>query len=148
MIIRQALPADIPQMHKVRVAVRENILSDPTKITIKDYEDFLIHRGKGWVCEINNMIVGFAIVSVTDNNVWALFIDPAFERKGIGKALHDEMISWYFSQTDKTIWLGTAPDTRAEIFYRRAGWKQTGIRTNGEIKFEMTKEIWQSVHPS
>ena len=82
----------------------------------------MFRRGKGWVCETDNKIIGFAIVSVLDNNVWALFLDPQFEGKGIGKKLHDEMMDWYFSQTDAGIWLSTAPGTRAEIFYRRAGW--------------------------
>jgi len=57
--------------------------------------------------------------------------------------LHDDMLDWYFSQTDSTIWLGTAPNTRAENFYRKAGWKEAGIHGKGEIKFEMTAATWK-----
>ena len=89
------------------------------------------------------IIVGFAIVSVVDHNVWALFIQPSHDKKGIGKKLHDEMMNWYFSQTSDTIWLGTAPHTRAEGFYRSAGWKETGMHGKGEIKFEMTAVDWR-----
>jgi len=102
----------------------------------------MFHRGKGWVCEAENNIVGFAIIDLLENNVWALFIQPGYEGKGIGKRLHDEMLDWYFTRTDQTIWLGTAPKTRAEKFYDKAGWKKIGIRANGEIKFEMTKRNW------
>jgi GNAT superfamily N-acetyltransferase len=49
-----------------------------------------------------NRLVGFAIADLVDNNIWALFIHPGFEKLGIGKKLHDEMVNWYFSQTDKT----------------------------------------------
>ena len=51
------------------------------------------------------------------------------------------MLDWYFTQTKEIVWLGTAPHTRAESFYRKCGWKETG--THGkEIKFEMCYEDW------
>jgi GNAT superfamily N-acetyltransferase len=145
MILREAKTGDISQIQTVRNAVKENRLSDPALLPDKDVEEYIHNRGKGWVCEIDNTIVGFAIVSVIDHNVWALFIQPGHDKKGIGKKLHDEMMKWYFSQTTTTIWLGTAPDTRAEKFYRRAGWKETGTHGKGEIKFEMTAEDWQKI---
>ncbi len=137
MNFREAEIKDIEQMHKVRVAVKENALSKPDLITHLDYKEFITHRGKGWVCEENGVIVGFAIADLKENNVWALFVDPAHEKKGIGKKLHDLMLGWYFSQTQATIWLGTAPNTRAEKFYRLQGWTETGTHGKGEIKFEM-----------
>lgn len=144
MTFREASTTDIAQMHTVRIAVKENPLPDPGLITPAGYEDFLTRRGKGWVCEIDGRIVGFAIIDLMEHNIWALFIQPRFEGKGIGKKLHDKMMDWYFSQTNETVWLGTAPGTRAEVFYRKAGWKQTGIRPNGEIRFEMTAGEWKN----
>jgi len=145
MKIRVAEIKDIPEIQVVRNLVTENRLSDPALVPDSDVEDYINRRGKGWVCEINGGIVGFAIADLVDNNIWALFIHPDFERLGIGKKLHDEMLNWYFSRTDKTLWLGTAPKTRAEMFYRKAGWKEVGIHGKGEIKFEMTKEDWNSL---
>ncbi|MBL7744021.1 MAG: GNAT family N-acetyltransferase [Chitinophagaceae bacterium] len=142
MIFREATIADIPQIQVVRNAVKENMLSDPALVPDSDVEDYIIRRGKGWVCEVNDVIVAFAIVSVTDNNVWALFVQPGFDKMGIGKRLHDDMMDWYFSQTEKTIWLSTSPGTRAETFYRKAGWKETGLYGKGEIKFEMHAADW------
>lgn len=142
MTFREAGTADITGMHVVRVAVLENRLSNPALITPADYEEFISRRGKGWVCEADNKIIGFAIADTLDNNVWALFIQPGYEGKGIGRKLHDMMIGWYFSQTVKTIWLGTAPGTRAEQFYRKAGWKESGMHGK-EIKFEMTIDDWK-----
>ena len=139
---REAGIADITGMHVVRVAVLENRLSNPNLITPQDYEEFITRRGKGWICEVNGEIVGFAIVDTVDKNVWALFIDPAWEGKGIGKKLHDIMIDWYFDQINDTIWLGTAPGTRAEQFYRKAGWKEAGMHGK-EVKFEMSADDWR-----
>ena len=145
MDIRVAEIKDIPQIQVVRNLVKENRLSDPALVPDSDVEDYMTRRGRGWVCEINGQVVGFAIADLVDNNIWALFIHPDFEKLGIGKKLHDEMMNWYFSQTDKTVWLGTSPKTRAELFYRKAGWKETGMHGKGEIKFEMTKDEWRSL---
>ena len=144
MIIREAQLGDIQQIQLVRNAVKENMLSDPALVPDKDVVDYITRRGKGWVSEIDAVITGFSIVSVMDNNVWALFMDPNYEAKGVGKKLHNVMLDWYFSQTEKTIWLSTSPGTRAEAFYRKAGWKEAGLYGKGEIKFEMTYLDWKN----
>lgn len=143
MLIRPAQIDDVKQIQIVRNAVTENTLSDPNLVTDEDCINFITVRGKGWVCEIDHQIVGFAIVDLKDNNVWALFINPRFERKGIGQLLHNEMLDWYFSQTKKTIWLGTAFNTRAEGFYSKAGWTVIGRHGADETKFEMEYTTWQ-----
>jgi len=63
---------------------------------------------------------------------------------GIGKQLHQVMLNWYFSQTRKTVWLSTAPKSRAERFYKIAGWKVAGIHGKGETKFEMSFNDWET----
>jgi GNAT superfamily N-acetyltransferase len=141
-IIREATIADIKQMQIVRNSVTENTLSDPNLVTDKDCEEYITTRGKGWVYEIEGRLVGFAIVDLKENSIWALFVDPNFEHKGIGRKLHTAMMNWYFDQTKETVWLTTDNATRAEGFYRRAGWEAIGRKENGEIKFEMKYENW------
>lgn len=148
MRIREAKIGDIKQIQFVRNSVRENTLSDPNLVTDQDCEEFISKRGKGWVCEIDNTVVGFAIADLQENNIWALFIHPDFEKRGIGQKLHQIMLDWYFTQTRKTVWLGTAFNTRAERFYRAAGWKEVGMHGTKEIKFEMTYETWQQARNS
>jgi GNAT superfamily N-acetyltransferase len=145
MIFREANITDIPQIQTVRNAVKENTLSDPSLVTDEDCVTFLTLRGKGWVCEEDHTIIGFAIADLKDHNIWALFIHPQFEGRGIGKTLHGLMMDWYFSQTDQMVWLGTAPHTRAEKFYQHQGWKPAGLVNDGEIKFEMSKQEWEEL---
>ncbi len=145
MIFRVAIPADIPAIQLVRNSVKENVLSDPALVPDKDVEEYIMMRGKGWVCEIEGVIVGFAIADLKESNIWALFIHHRHEKKGIGKQLHQLMLNWYFQNTDKTVWLSTSPGTRAETFYRKAGWKEAGMFGKGEIKFEMTAIEWKSL---
>lgn len=144
LIFREAKIDDIKQIQIVRNSVKENMLSNPDLVTDDDCLEFITKRGKGWVCENDNQIVGFSIADLKDNNIWALFVHPNFDKQGIGRQLHDRMLNWYFNQTSESVWLGTAPNTRAEIFYRKSGWTEIGIHGNGEIKFEMTFETWKN----
>lgn len=143
MILREANIDDIKQIQIVRNAVKENTLTNPnSSVTDADCSAFLTARGKGWVFEKENQIIGFSIVDLKDHNIWALFVHPNFDKQGIGRKLHDTMLDWYFSQTDQPVWLGTSPNTRAEIFYKKAGWKVIGKHGKGEIKFELTYNDW------
>jgi len=144
-IYREATIDDIPQIQVVRNSVTENALSNPALVTDEDCKDFMTVRGKGWVCEVDKQVVGFAIADLVDHNIWALFIHPSFEKKGIGQQLHNRMLDWYFIQTDETVWLGTAFHTRAEMFYRKAGWTEVGTHGPKEIKFQMTFADWQKI---
>lgn len=137
-MIREAQPKDIPQIQIVRNAVQENTLSDPSLVSDADCADFMFRRGKGWVAELDGLVVGFSIVDLQENNVWALFLLPEYEGRGIGRQLHQVMLNWYFQQTREPIWLGTSPGTRAEAFYRKAGWQQNGLNGEKELRFEMS----------
>lgn len=145
MIFREAVINDIKQIQIVRNLVKENVLSSPALVSDKDCEDFLSLRGKGWVCEIEKKIVGFAIADLKEKNIWALFVLPEYENKGIGKRLHSIMLDWYFSQIPGSVWLSTSPGTRAEIFYRKHGWTETGVYGKDEIKFEMNSGEWKKL---
>jgi GNAT superfamily N-acetyltransferase len=145
-IFREATIDDIKQIQIIRNSVTENALSNPNLVTDEDCREFITDRGKGWVGEIDNRIVGFAIADLKENNIWALFLDPDFQKKGIGQRLHEMMLDWYFAQTKNKVWLGTACNTRAEKFYRKAGWTKVGLHGTKEIKFEMTYEIWKQLH--
>ena len=124
-------------MHEIRTSVTENRLSNPKRIRHQDYVTLLERQGRGWVFESDGTVVAFAIADAGTRSIWALFVEPGSEGRGIGRALLDAMTVWLFEQGDGRIWLTTAPATRAERFYRAAGWRETG-RINGEIRFELS----------
>lgn len=98
-------------------------------------------RGRGWVAEVDGEVVGFAIADRARANVWALFVDPDREGRGLGRALHDQMMNWLFSTGIEQAWLGTEPGTRAERFYLSSGWRYEGQR-NGEAKYVLSAQEW------
>lgn len=134
-ILRQALRQDIPAMHRVRVAVRENRLTSSV-ITEAHYLPAIEATGRGWVIETGGKIVGFAVGNARTGNIWALFVDPDYEGCGYGRRLHEAMIHWLFSCKLKRLYLSTGPDTRAQQFYEMAGWQCKGLK-DGEMHFEL-----------
>ena len=115
MHIRVASEADIPEMHRIRLSVRENPLTKPLLVQPEHYRSMLTERGRGWVAEVEGRIVGFAIGDRIGSNIWALFVDPAFEGRGVGRRLHDTMLDWLFAEGAEHLWLGTARGTRREL---------------------------------
>ena len=144
MIFREAKTKDVQQIQFVRNSVKENMLSNPALVSDKDCEEYMTTRGNAWICEVGEVIVGFAYVDMQEHNIWALFVLPGYAAKGIGKKLHKMMMDWYFDHTEKTVWLGTAPNTRAELFYEMQGWKKVGMHGK-ETKFEMTADDWKRI---
>jgi GNAT superfamily N-acetyltransferase len=135
--IRAMLPSDVVGAHAIRLRVRENQLSDPSVVTEQDYHDFMARDTMSWVCEVNGAMAGFVMVDVEKRNLWALFMAPEHEFKGAGRALHEVMLTWYFTKADR-LRLSTAPNTRAAAFYRKAGYRDMGPTNDGrELIFEL-----------
>jgi GNAT superfamily N-acetyltransferase len=136
--MRQARAADAAAMHRVRMSVAENRLTSVV-LTEHDYVAALEDGGRGWVVEEEGKIVGFAVGNAKTGNIWALFVEPGYEGRGYGRQLHDAMVTWLWTQGSSQLWLTTERDTRAERFYREAGWTCIGMVDTGELRFELQR---------
>jgi GNAT superfamily N-acetyltransferase len=134
--LRLATADDIPAMHRVRVAVRENRLSDPSRITSSDYAAAMNQLGRTWVIEVDGEIAAFAS-GYLDGSIWALFVHPDHEGHGYGRTLHATMVEWLWSLGHTRLWLTTSPGTRAERFYLAQGWRPCGLEPNGDLRLEL-----------
>jgi GNAT superfamily N-acetyltransferase len=139
MIFREATVEDIPALCEIRLSVRENVLSDPRKVTPEMYADYLSASGRGWVCEINGEAVGFSVASSKDASIWALFVAPGYEGRGIGTRLLGLAVDWLFEVGASSIGLSTEAGTRADRVYERQGWRRGQIRPDGEVGFRLDK---------
>jgi GNAT superfamily N-acetyltransferase len=137
MLFRVAEEQDIPGMTAVRLAVVENRLSDPGWLTRQVWMDSLAGSGNAcsWVCELDGRIAGFSCGRIGEADIWALFVDPEFEGRGIGSQLLALATEWLSENGVATIGLSTTERTRADAFYQRKGWRRGGLNAKGEVIF-------------
>ena len=134
MPIRLAQDADIAEIMELRSSVRENRLTDPSRVTSEDIRRF-IRDGEIWVWEEGGRILGFSAGDERDGWIFALFVRPGSEGRGIGRALFQRACDSLRRAGHGVMYLSTDPGTRAARFYRKAGWEDTGRNAEGEIVF-------------
>lgn len=135
--LRRACSADIPAMSAIRLSVRENVLSDPARVTLQMYEDYLETDGRGWVAEVDG-VVAFCYADRHNASIWALFVSPGMEGRGLGKALLALAVDWLFELGHERVRLGTTPATRADRFYQAQGWTRMPGQ-GAEVEFLLVK---------
>lgn len=138
-MIRIARPEDTPAINALRLRVRENVLSDPSWLTEQGTVDAITDQGRGWVFLDGETLLGFSIALRDAPEIWALFVDPEAEGRGIGKALLARAVDWLWQIGAPSIRLSTDPETRADRFYRQQGWRATGTNDKGEVTFVLDR---------
>jgi GNAT superfamily N-acetyltransferase len=136
---RRATVDDIPAMSRIRLAVRENMLSNPARITETMYRHHLDALGRGWVAQLDGEIIGFSYADRTDASIWALFVDPSREGLGAGGGLLRLAADWLFEIGNDQVRLGTQADTRADRFYAAQGWTREGMRNDAEVGYRLRR---------
>ncbi len=104
-------------------------------ITEETVATMLATTHRGWVCEIEQEIVGFSIGNRSNGEFWVIAVLPEFEGRGIGRKLMEQAVQWLRANACAGIWLWTSPDisTRAYAFYRKFGWQDCGIRDGQRV---------------
>jgi GNAT superfamily N-acetyltransferase len=142
-VYREILEADLPAITVVRTSVRENHRSvdelAALGITKASVAASLKGDSKGWVALDGEAIVGFVIADNSISCIFALFVLPGYESRGIGSALLCFAVEWMWDNGHELIWLETRQGTRAETFYRRKGWRAERTNKNGLMYFERAR---------
>jgi GNAT superfamily N-acetyltransferase len=135
-MIRLATPSDIPRIFAIRDSVRENRLTDPSVVTEAGVRWF-IDQGAFWVWqEAGGEVTGIAGSDLRDGTIYALFVAPEHEGKGIGRALLKTACDALLAAGHRRATLSTEPGTRAERHYRADGWRVIGTNAKGELIFQ------------
>jgi GNAT superfamily N-acetyltransferase len=108
MRIRIATDADIPAIFDVRTSVRENHLSldalADLGITPASVAEMLRSTMRAWVAEDDGgEVVAFAMADAAEATVFAIFVRPDHEGRGLGRRLMREAESWLFASGCKEI---------------------------------------------
>ena len=142
-VIREATAADMPGISRVRLSVVENAATAERLaqrgITNESVAASFLADAKGWVAEEAGEIVAFSIADRAARSVFALFVLPSHEGRGLGSQLLSNAVQWLWDDGATRIWLATGPGTRAAYFYQRRGWLHTGPADHGDIRFELSR---------
>jgi GNAT superfamily N-acetyltransferase len=139
---REITEADIPALFRVRVATHENRLSleelKALGITEETVRDCLRGSFKGWLCEVDQQVVGFAMGDRSSGELWVIAVLPEYLGQGIGSRLLREVESWLAECGCARLWLTTDidPSLKAYSFYLQHGWVdlriENGMRYMGK----------------
>jgi GNAT superfamily N-acetyltransferase len=142
-IFREATGADLPGITRVRTSVVENALTidqlEQRGITEASVAASFLLDSKGWVALQGDEIVAFSIADRAAQSIFALFVLPAYEGRGIGSRLLDLALGWLWKNDAARVWLTTGPDTKAVRFYEKRGWKYTGPGPRGDLRYECAR---------
>ena len=142
MLVRVAQSADVETMFDIRTSVKENYQSREEVaelgITPESVAAMLATDCRGWIAELEEQPMGFAIANANEANILGMFVLPEFEGRGAGRALMAAAETWLWSKGLDEIWLltGNDPALRAYGFYQHLGWKFTEIVTEGDFAGE------------
>ncbi len=85
---------------------------------------------------LDGAVAGFYSLGNADsaeerNYLWHLYVDPHFQRRGIGRALNDAALAELASRGVSSVWLDVMrPNARARAFYAALGWRETKSDTS------------------
>lgn len=143
MLIRVAQLDDIETLFDIRTSVDENYQSREEiaalGITPSSIADMLMTDCCAWMAELDQHPVGFSIANGTQATVFGIFVRPAFEGKGVGRALMQAAETWLWSKDIEEIWLltGNDPTLRAFGFYQHLDWIPAEVVSQGDFAGEM-----------
>lgn len=93
-----------------RIGITENVVAD------------LIEKSRcAWVATDNRKIIGFSMILPDEGCLFAAFVLPEYEGRGIGRRLVELAEKELFSHHE-IAWLETDKQSRAAKFYIQLGW--------------------------
>jgi len=131
-------------MFDVRTSVIENHLSREKMrqmgITEGVVGDMIDKSLCAWVATENNKIIGFSMILPDEGCLFAAFVLPEYEGKGIGRRLVTLAEQELF-QHHEIAWLETDKNSRAAKFYMQLGWGNETDINGTDIKLEKSRGV-------
>jgi ribosomal protein S18 acetylase RimI-like enzyme len=148
MLFREIVENDFTELIIVRSSTDENNISvqDLTSMGITEatVSEKLKNGCKGWLCEIDKKIAGFAMGNKNTGEMWVIAVLPQYIKRGIGSKLLGLVEQWLFAEGCSELWLTTDINEklRAYSFYRKHGWVDSeikdGVRYMKKVKTKIT----------
>ncbi|CAM3145235.1 MULTISPECIES: GNAT family N-acetyltransferase [Pseudomonas] len=143
-LIRLATLADIDTVFAIRTAVRQNHLSHEQLadlgITPQVLADSIREAPCIWVAQVNGVLAAFSMVDLAEGEVFAMFVLPAYEGRGLGRRLMAVAEAALFERHDSVFLVTDGRDEiRANGFYQRLGWSKVGQVDGDDVRYEKSR---------
>ncbi|MBU9839516.1 MULTISPECIES: GNAT family N-acetyltransferase [Rahnella] len=142
--VRTAQLSDIDGMFEVRTSVIENHLSREEMrqmgITESVVADMIEKNHCAWVAIENDKIIGFTMILPDEGCLFAAFVLPEYEGRGVGRRLVVLAEQELFKHHE-IAWLETDKNSRAAKFYMQLGWGNETNINGTDIKLEKRRDI-------
>lgn len=143
-LIRLATQADIDTLFAIRTAVVQNHLSREQMadlgITPQVLADSMREAPCVWIAEVDGLPAAFSMVDLEGGEVFAMFVQPGYEGRGLGRQLMAVAEAALFEK-HQTLFLVTdgRDEIRANGFYQRLGWSQVGRVDGDDVRYEKSR---------
>jgi ribosomal protein S18 acetylase RimI-like enzyme len=141
---RTAQPSDVDSIFDVRTSVAENHLSREEMqllgITESAVANMIEQSQCAWVATLNDNVIGFSMILPDEGCLFAAFVLPEYEGRGIGRSLV-ELAEQELFKHHETAWLETDKNSRAARFYMQLGWGKKKNINGTDIRLEKSRGI-------
>ncbi|AEN64716.1 GCN5-related N-acetyltransferase [Enterobacter soli] len=142
--IRTAQPSDVNSIFDVRTSVTENHLSREEMrligITESAVADMIEQSQCAWVAILNDNVIGFSMILPDEGCLFAAFVLPEYQGRGIGRRLV-ELAEHELFKHHETAWLETDKNSRAAQFYMQLGWVKKKNIDGTDIRLEKSRDV-------
>ena len=125
--LRMATVDDVESLFEIRTSVVQNHLSreqmDALGITAQVLRSAINEGPCIWLAEVDQWPVAFSMIDRAEGEVFAMFVRPAFENRGLGRVLMAAAEAELFKAHERIVLVTDGrQEIRANGFYQRLGW--------------------------
>lgn len=139
--LRMATVDDVESLFEIRTSVVQNHLSreqmDALGITAQVLRSAINEGPCIWLAEVDQWPVAFSMIDRAEGEVFAMFVRPAFENRGLGRLLMAAAEAELFKAHERIVLVTDGrQEIRANGFYQRLGWSVVERVDAQDVRYE------------
>lgn len=144
--LRMATVDDVESLFEIRTSVVQNHLSreqmDALGITPQVLRSAINEGPCIWIAEVDRQPVAFSMIDRAEGEVFAMFVRPAYENRGLGRLLMAAAEAELFKAHERIVLVTDGrQEIRANGFYQRLGWTVAERVDTQDVRYEKRRPL-------